>query len=122
MAHHYVGPADGKNFLPQSEVVARLTEAFPIHVFDEEKGAADKKLPWTITWRVTNLHGFLSYKFRVVALFRYADGSVAFASQASGKVQGTEAVFPDRVFDRSEEMEIISLHLGDTLDQASRRR
>ena len=30
--------------------------------------------------------------------------------------------FPDRVFDRSEDQEIISLHLGDTLEQASRRR
>ena len=31
-------------------------------------------------------------------------------------------IFPDRVFDRPDDREIISLHLGDTLEQASRRR
>jgi hypothetical protein len=31
-------------------------------------------------------------------------------------------IFPDRVFDRSDDMEIISLHLSETLEQASRRR
>src|SRR6266852_5031273 len=31
-------------------------------------------------------------------------------------------IFPDRVFDRPDDMEIISLHLGETLEQASRRR
>jgi hypothetical protein len=34
----------------------------------------------------------------------------------------TKRAFPGRVFDRPEDLEIISLHLGDTLDQASRRR
>lgn len=31
-------------------------------------------------------------------------------------------IFPDRVFDRSDDLEIISLHLNESLEQASRRR
>src|SRR6202140_4176549 len=34
----------------------------------------------------------------------------------------TKRAFPGRVFDRAEDLEVISLHLNDTLEQASRRR
>ena len=40
MAQDYVGPADGKHFLPQSEILIRLTKAFGIHDVDAMKGQA----------------------------------------------------------------------------------
>ena len=35
---HFLGPQDGRSFLPVAEVRDRLAAAFPIHQFDHDKG------------------------------------------------------------------------------------
>ena len=80
-----------------------------------------------VTW---NENTYLSKKdnlanllFNVIVLCGIVVGVSVVAGLAFGGFRILmKRIFPDRVFDRPDDMEIISLHLGDTLEQASRRR
>jgi len=80
-----------------------------------------------VTW---NENTYLSKKdnlanllFNVIVLCGIVVGVSLVAGLAFGGLRILmKRIFPDRVFDRPDDMEIISLHLGDTLEQASRRR
>ncbi len=80
-----------------------------------------------VTWNentyVSKKDNLANLLFSVIVLCGIVVGVSLVAGVAFGGIRIImKRLFPDRVFDRSEEMEIISLHLGDTLDQASRRR
>jgi hypothetical protein len=80
-----------------------------------------------VTW---NENTYLSKKdnlanllFNVIVLCGIVVGVSLVAGFAFGGFRILmKRIFPDRVFDRPDDMEIISLHLGETLEQASRRR
>ncbi len=80
-----------------------------------------------VTW---NENTYLSKKdnlanllFNVIVLCGVVIGMALVAGLAFGGFRILmKRIFPDRVFDRSDDMEIISLHLGENLEQASRRR
>jgi len=80
-----------------------------------------------VTW---NENTYLSKKdnlanllFNVIVLCGIVVGVSLVAGLAFGGFRIImKRIFPDRVFDRPDDMEIISLHLGETLEQASRRR
>jgi len=80
-----------------------------------------------VTW---NENTYLSKKnnlanllFNVIVLCGIVVGVSLVAGLAFGGFRILmKRIFPDRVFDRPDDMEIISLHLGETLEQASRRR
>jgi len=80
-----------------------------------------------VTWNentyVTKKDNLANLLFNVIVLCGIVVGVSLVAGVAFGGIRILlKRLFPDRVFDRPEDREIISLHLGDTLEQASRRR
>ncbi len=80
-----------------------------------------------VTWNentyVTKKDNLANLLFNVIVLCGIVVGVSLVAGLAFGGFRILmKRLFPERVFDRPDDMEIISLHLGDTLEQASRRR
>lgn len=80
-----------------------------------------------VTWNentyVTKKDNLANLLFNVIVLCGIVVGLSLVAGLAFGGFRIImKRIFPDRVFDRPEDRELISLHLGDTLEQASRRR
>ncbi len=80
-----------------------------------------------VTWNentyVTKKDNLANLLFNIVVLCGIVVGVSLVAGVAFGGIRILlKRLFPDRVFDRPEDREIISLHLGDSLEQASRRR
>ena len=80
-----------------------------------------------VTWNentyLTKKDNLANLLFNVIVLCGIVVGVSLVAGLAFGGFRILmKRIFPDRVFDRPDDMEIISLHLGDTLEQASRRR
>jgi hypothetical protein len=80
-----------------------------------------------VTWNentyVTKKDNLANLLFNVIVLCGIVVGVSVVAGIAFGGIRILlKRIFPDRVFDRPEDREIISLHLGETLEQASRRR
>jgi hypothetical protein len=80
-----------------------------------------------VTWNentyVTKKDNLANLLFNIIVLCGIVVGVSLVAGVAFGGFRIVmKRLFPDRVFDRPEDREIISLHLGDTLEQASRRR
>ena len=80
-----------------------------------------------VTWNentyVSKKDNLANLLFNVIVLCGIVVGLALVAGLAFGGVRIVmKRLFPDRVFDRPEDRELISLHLGETLEQASRRR
>jgi hypothetical protein len=80
-----------------------------------------------VTWNentyVSKKDNLANLLFNVIVLCGIVVGVSLVAGFAFGGFRILmKRIFPDRVFDRPDDMEIISLHLGETLEQASRRR
>ncbi|HYK49399.1 MAG TPA: DUF6599 family protein [Terriglobales bacterium] len=80
-----------------------------------------------VTWNentyVTKKDNLANLLFNVIVLCGIVVGVSLVAGLAFGGFRILmKRLFPERVFDRPDDMEIISLHLGDTLEQAARRR
>ncbi len=80
-----------------------------------------------VTWNentyVSKKDNLANLLFNVILLCGIVVGLGLVAGLAFGGVRILmKRFFPDRVFDRPDHLEIISLHLGDTAEQASRRR
>jgi len=80
-----------------------------------------------VTWNentyVSKKDNLANLLFNVIVLCCVVVGLSLVAGLAFGGFRILmKRLFPDRVFDRPDDREIISLHLGDTLEQASRRR
>jgi uncharacterized protein DUF6599 len=80
-----------------------------------------------VTWNentyVSKKDNLANLLFNVIVLCGIVVGVSLVAGVAFGGFRIVmKRLFPDRVFDRPEDRELISLHLGDTLEQASRRR
>ena len=80
-----------------------------------------------VTWNentyVSKKDNLANLLFNVIVLCGVVVGLSLVAGLAFGGFRILmKRLFPDRVFDRPDDREIISLHLGDTLEQASRRR
>jgi hypothetical protein len=80
-----------------------------------------------VTWNentyVSKKDNLANLLFNVIVLCGIVVGVSLVAGLAFGGFRILmKRIFPERVFDRPDDMEIISLHLGDTLEQASRRR
>lgn len=80
-----------------------------------------------VTWNentyVSKKDNLANLLFNVIVLCGVVVGLSLVAGLAFGGFRILmKRIFPDRVFDRPDDREIISLHLGDTLEQASRRR
>jgi hypothetical protein len=80
-----------------------------------------------VTWNentyVSKKDNLANLLFNVIVLCGIVVGLSLVAGLAFGGFRILmKRIFPDRVFDRPDDREIISLHLGDTLEQASRRR
>jgi hypothetical protein len=80
-----------------------------------------------VTWNentyVSKKDNLANLLFNVIVLCGIVVGVSLVAGVAFGGFRILmKRIFPERVFDRPDDMEIISLHLGDTLEQASRRR
>jgi hypothetical protein len=80
-----------------------------------------------VTWNentyVSKKDNLANLLFNVIILCGIVVGLSLVAGMAFGGFRLLmKRLFPDRVFDRPDDREIISLHLGDTLEQASRRR
>jgi hypothetical protein len=80
-----------------------------------------------VTWNentyISKKDNLANLLFNVIVLCGVVVGVSIVAGLAFGGFRILmKRIFPDRVFDRPDDREIISLHLGDTLEQASRRR
>ena len=80
-----------------------------------------------VTWNentyVSKKDNLANLLFNVIVLCGIVVGVSLVAGVAFGGFRIVmKRIFRDRVFDRSEDRELISLHLDDTLEQASRRR
>jgi hypothetical protein len=80
-----------------------------------------------VTWNentyVSKKDNLANLLFNIIVLCGIVVGVSLVAGLAFGGFRIVmKRLFPDRVFDRPEDRELISLHLGDTLEQASRRR
>jgi hypothetical protein len=80
-----------------------------------------------VTWNentyVSKKDNLANLLFNIIVLCGIVVGVSLVAGVAFGGFRIVmKRLFPDRVFDRPEDRELISLHLGDTLEQASRRR
>jgi len=80
-----------------------------------------------VTWNentyISKKDNLANLLFNVIVLCGIVVGVSLVAGLAFGGFRILmKRIFPDRVFDRPDDREIISLHLGDTLEQASRRR
>jgi hypothetical protein len=80
-----------------------------------------------VTWNentyISKKDNLANLLFNVIVLCGIVVGVSLVAGLAFGGFRILmKRLFPDRVFDRPDDREIISLHLGDTLEQASRRR
>jgi hypothetical protein len=80
-----------------------------------------------VTWNentyVSKKDNLANLLFNVIVLCGIVVGVSLVAGLAFGGFRILmKRIFPERVFDRPDDMEIISLHLGDTLEQAARRR
>ena len=80
-----------------------------------------------VTWNentyVSKKDNVANFLFNAILLCCIVVGLALVAGVAFGGIRILiKRFFPDRVFDRSEDMEIISLHLDENLEQASRRR
>jgi len=80
-----------------------------------------------VTWNentyATKKDNVANFLFNAILLCCIVVGLALVAGIAFGGVRILiKRVYPDRVFDRPEDMEIISLHLDESLERASRRR
>jgi hypothetical protein len=80
-----------------------------------------------VTWNentyVSKKDNLANLLFNIIVLCGIVVGVSLVAGLAFGGFRIVmKRLFPDRVFDKPEDRELISLHLGDTLEQASRRR
>jgi hypothetical protein len=80
-----------------------------------------------VTWNentyISKKDNLANLLFNVIVLCGVVVGVSIVAGLAFGGFRILmKRIFPDRVFDRPDDREIISLHLGETLEQASRRR
>jgi hypothetical protein len=83
----------------------------------------EAEVTWNENTYVSKKDNLANLLFNVIVLCGVVVGLSLVAGVAFGGIRILmKRLFPDRVFDRSEDMEFISLHLDENLEQASRRR
>jgi hypothetical protein len=83
----------------------------------------EAEVTWNENTYVSKKDNLANLLFNVIVLCGIVVGLSLVAGVAFGGIRILmKRLFPDRVFDRSEDMEFISLHLDEKLEQASRRR
>lgn len=83
----------------------------------------DAEVTWNENTYATKKDNVANFLFNAILLSCIVVGLALVAGVAFGGVRIlVKRVLPNRLFDRPEDMEIISLHLDESLEQASRRR